>query len=166
MCYEDIYTASELKAVEYYTGSGYSEIREFITEEKEELSNNYSESKIKSFDLKIKNLSKFIDKSPIKESIVLSRRINCYSDKEIFAYFQSFKPGDSYIEKSFSSFSLSQQSQFGDFQITCLAKKGQKFASVEKYSATKGESEFISQKGQRYKVLEVGTNSIVIEVVD
>lgn len=166
LCYEDIYTASELKAVGYYTGSGYSEIREFVTREKEELGKYYSENKIKSFNSKIKNLSQFIDKSPMKENIVLSRRVDCYSSVETFAFFQSLKPGDSYVEKSFTSFSLSQQSQFGYFQITCLAKKEQKFASVEKYSDVGGESEFIGQKGQRYKVLEVGTNSIVIEVVD
>lgn len=166
LCYKDIYTASELNAMKHYTKDGYTEIRDFVTEERENLNKYYSESKIKSFDLKVKNLSKFIDKSPMKENIVLSRRVSCYNNINIFAYFQSLKPGDSYIEKSFTSFSLSQQNQFGDFQITCLAKKGQKFASVENYSATLGESEFIGQKGQRYKVLEVGTNSIVIEVVD
>lgn len=166
LCYSDIYTASEIKEMSYYTGTGYHETREFLTEKKENLSKFYSENKIKTLERKVKHLTNFINKSPIKEDIVLSRRINCYGNKDIFAYFQSLKPGDSYTEKSFTSFSLSQQNGFGDFQITCLAKKGQKFASVESYSKNPGESEFVGQKGQRYKVLEVGTNSIVIEVVD
>ena len=158
LCYErEKYTKEEFQAIQYYTGTGYSSMRKHLMKGQDK--NNEQLKK------DIDNVASFIKKSPLKENVILSRRIE-FDDTKAFGFFQSLKPGDVYEDKSFTSFSLSQREEFGNFQITCLAKKGQKFAAVEKFSSAPGESEFVAQKGMKYKVLEVGKNSMVIEVVE
>lgn len=158
LCYKfQHYTEKEFEAMRYYTGTGYFSMRRYLMEGKDKNNEQLKED--------INNVTSFIKKSPLKENIILSRRIE-FNDLKAFGFFQSLKPGDVYVDKSFVSFSLSQQDAFGNFQITCLAKKGQKFAAVEKFSSAPGESEFVAQKGMKYKVLETGKNSIVIEVVE
>ena len=158
LCYEhEEYTKEEFLAIQYYTGTGYSSMRKYLMKGQDK--NN---EQLKEY---INNVELFIKKSPLKENVILSRRIE-FDDPKAFGFFQSLKPGDIYEDKSFTSFSLSQREEFGNFQITCLAKKGQKFAAVEKFSSAPGESEFVAQKGMKYKVLEVGKNSMVIEVVE
>ena len=158
LCYErEKYTKEEFLAIQYYTGTGYFSMRKHLMKGQDK--NNEQLKK------DINNVASFIKKSPLKENVILSRRIE-FDNPKAFGFFQSLKPGDVYKDKSFTSFSLSQREEFGNFQITCLAKKGQKFAAVEKFSSAPGESEFVAQKGMKYKVLEVGKNSMVIEVVE
>ena len=159
LCYEkETYSEAEIGAIVEYTCQAYGAIRKFLV-------NKNGKSKSKHLKEVVKNIESFIEKSPLKENIVLSRRIH-FNDAESFGFYQSLKPGDFFRDPSFTSFSLSQNDQFGDFQITCLAKKSQSFAAVETFSSVMGENEFIAQKNMRYKVLETGKNSIVIEVVD
>ena len=71
------------------------------------------------------------------------------------------KKGDTGVLKSIQSFSYTQKDIFGDFQITLLAKKGDPIANAK----NEWELEFISKQNSKFKVLETGYNSIVIELV-
>lgn len=113
--------------------------------------------------VKIDNeLAKYVDKNRIDDNIILSRRLNFKGGNNPFS---KLKKGDTFTDPSFSSFSLTQMKGFGiDFQITLLAKKGQPVSPIGiLYSE---ETEFLVQKGSKFKVIETGFNSIAVEIVD
>lgn len=113
--------------------------------------------------VKIDNeLAKYVDKNRIDDNIILSRRLNFKGGNNPFS---KLKKGDTFTDPSFSSFSLTQMKGFGiDFQITLLAKKGQAVSPIG--ILYNEETEFLVQKGSKFKVIETGFNSIAVEIVD
>lgn len=143
----------EKKALEYYMDMGYNSVRAVnIGKEK-----NTTVEQISS------TISSFIDKNPIKDNVVLNRRMSVDSDNiNNLNQWLEANVGDVIEDKSFTSFSLDQISSFGnDIQITLLAKKGDKISNIN----NDFEYEYLVQKNSKYKVIAKGTNSIVVELV-
>lgn len=143
----------EQKALEYYIDTGYDSVRAVnIGKEK-----NATVEEISS------TISSFIDKNPVKDNIVLNRRMSVDSDNiNNLNQWLGANVGDIIEDKSFTSFSLDQISSFGnDIQITLLAKKGDKISNIN----NDFEYEYLVQKNSKYKVIAKGTNSIVVELV-
>lgn len=143
----------EQKALEYYMDMGYNSVRAVnIGKEK-----NTTVEQISS------TISSFIDKNPIKDNVVLNRRMSVDSDNiNNLNQWLEANVGDVIEDKSFTSFSLDQISSFGnDIQITLLAKKGDKISNIN----NDFEYEYLVQKNSKYKVIAKGTNSIVVELV-
>jgi hypothetical protein len=143
----------ETKALEYYMDMGYNSVRAVnIGKEK-----NTTVEQISS------TISSFIDKNPIKDNVVLNRRMSVDSDNiNNLNQWLEANVGDVIEDKSFTSFSLDQISSFGnDIQITLLAKKGDKISNIN----NDFEYEYLVQKNSKYKVIAKGTNSIVVELV-
>lgn len=82
-------------------------------------------------------------------------------------YLMEANVGDVFVDKSFASYSMGSDSvgRYPRFKITLLARKGQKVLPI--YSDNKqGEREFIVQRGSKYRVLQKGFNSLVVELLN
>mgnify|MGYP003060491725 CR=1 FL=1 len=145
--------------IDYYTGKGYSRIRSY---------NNNPDS-IEGINKQIvakraDNIANFIDKNPMKDYVILTRRMSfgSSSNGNNLKDYVNAEAGDIIEDKSFVSFSLQQLSGFGgDMQVTLLAKPGDKIANI----GNSFEQEFLAQRGSKFKVIESGTNSIVVEMI-
>lgn len=110
-----------------------------------------------------KALESYLKKNRLEGNMILSRRMRFKSEEE--NPFLKMKKGDTFTDKSFGSFSLQQQTGFGNsMQITLLAKKGQQVNAIR--GLYPEEMEFLTQKNTKFRVLEVGTRSIAVEIVD
>lgn len=108
------------------------------------------------------SLERYLDKNRLKENLILSRRLKFGNKKNPFS---ELKPGDTFTDPSFGSYSLQQISSFGeDFQITLSARRGQPINAIR--TEYIGEMEYLTQKGFTFRVLEAGYKSIAIEMVD
>lgn len=145
---------TEKKALDFYKGEGYVGIREF----------NLGKSENSQFSQMSSIISSFIDKNPLEDNLVLNRRmdVNTISDINALNQWIGANVGDVIEDKSFTSFSLRQLTNFGDdLQVTLLAKKGDKISNIN----NPYETEYLAQKNSKYKVIAKGTNSIVVEIV-
>lgn len=145
---------TEKKALDFYKGEGYVGIREF----------NLGKSENSQFSQMSSIISSFIDKNPLEDNLVLNRRmdVNTISDINALNQWIGANVGDVIEDKSFTSFSLRQLTNFGDdLQVTLLAKKGDKISNIN----NPYETEYLAQKNSKYKVIVKGTNSIVVEIV-
>lgn len=145
---------TEKKALDFYKGEGYVGIREF----------NLGKSENSQFSQMSSIISSFIDKNPLEDNLVLNRRmdVNIISDINALNQWIGANVGDVIEDKSFTSFSLRQFTNFGDdLQVTLLAKKGDKISNIN----NPYETEYLAQKNSKYKVIAKGTNSIVVEIV-
>lgn len=145
-------TDTQSKALKRYMGTDYEAIRDY----------NYGKGGGKNAPLMAKAIAEAIDKNPCKENLVLYRRLEA-RDMNSLNELLNAEVGSVIEDKSFSSFSLKQLSSFGsDFQITLLAKKGDKVANINN---TVAEYEYLTQRFSKFKVLAKGLNSIVVEMV-
>lgn len=145
---------TEKKALDFYKEEGYVGIREF----------NIGKSENSQFSQMSSIISSFIDKNPLEDNLVLNRRmdVNTISDINALNQWIGANVGDVIEDKSFTSFSLRQLANFGDdLQVTLLAKKGDKISNIN----NPYETEYLTQKNSKYKVIAKGTNSIVVEIV-
>lgn len=136
---------SEKDALQHYMGVGFKNIRDILSGvgldkdlDREDLRNKYNE--------RIKNISNFINNNKIEHNLSLNRRVLTGN-----TFFNELKEGDIYEDKSFSSTSLFQRSEFGDFNIKILAKKGSKVANVDNY----GEHEYLIDKNSKFRVIDI-----------
>lgn len=145
-------TKTQYKALKRYMGTDYEAIRDY----------NYGKGGGTGIALMAQLIAKAIDKNPCKENLVLYRRLEA-RDMNSLNELLNAEVGSVIEDKSFSSFSLKQLSSFGsDFQITLLAKKGDKVANINN---TIAEYEYLTQRFSKFKVLAKGLNSIVVEMV-
>lgn len=145
-------TKTQYKALERYMGTDYEAIRDY----------NYGKGGGTGIALMAQLIAEAIDKNPCKENLVLYRRLEA-RDMNSLNELLNAEVGSVIEDKSFSSFSLKQLSSFGsDFQITLLAKKGDKVANINN---TVAEYEYLTQRFSKFKVLAKGLNSIVVEMV-
>lgn len=163
---EDELSAYERKAMEDYSYGDDKAIRRLNTLKSEgnskEIEDIYSKDYIEEIEKISSNLQSYLDKNRLKNNLILSRRMK-FDGKE--NPFEKLQPGDTFIDPSFSSFSMQQLEEFGtDFQITLLARKGQPVNAIR--STIPEEMEFLVQKGSTFKVIEVGTGSIAVEIID
>lgn len=163
---EDELSAYERKAMEDYSYGNDKAIRRLNTLKSEgnskEIEDIYFKDYIEEIEKISSNLQSYLDKNRLKNNLILSRRMK-FDGKE--NPFEKLQPGDTFIDPSFSSFSMQQLEEFGtDFQITLLARKGQPVNAIR--STIPEEMEFLVQKGSTFKVIEVGTGSIAVEIID
>lgn len=145
-------TKTQYKALKRYMGTDYEAIRDY----------NYGKGGGTGIALMAQLIAEAIDKNPCKENLVLYRRLEA-RDMNSLNELLNAEVGSVIEDKSFSSFSLKQLSLFGsDFQITLLAKKGDKVANINN---TVDEYEYLTQRFSKFKVLAKGLNSIVVEMV-
>ena len=145
-------TKTQYKALKRYMGTDYEAIRDY----------NYGKGGGTGIALMAQLIAEAIDKNPCKENLVLYRRLEA-RDMNSLNELLNAEVGSVIEDKSFSSFSLKQLSSFGsDFQITLLAKKGDKVANINN---TIAEYEYLTQRFSKFKVLAKGLNSIVVEMV-
>ena len=145
-------TKTQYKALKRYMGTDYEAIRDY----------NYGKGGGTGIALMAQLIAEAIDKNPCKENLVLYRRLEA-RDMNSLNELLNAEVGSVIEDKSFSSFSLKQLSSFGsDFQITLLAKKGDKVANINN---TVTEYEYLTQRFSKFKVLAKGLNSIVVEMV-
>ena len=144
-------TKTQYKALKRYMGTDYEAIRDY----------NYGKGGGTGIALMAQLIAEAIDKNPCKENLVLYRRLEA-RDMNSLNELLNAEVGSVIEDKSFSSFSLKQLSSFGnDFQITLLAKKGDKVANINN---TIAEYEYLTQRFSKFKVLAKGLNSIVVEM--
>lgn len=136
-----------------YTDTGYRKIREYCQGKR--YSDSYYEAE------KVKNISKFIKDNKITKDRVLFR---CMSNRfGNISRILALKPGQTFKDRSFSSYSNEKLGGFGtDLQITLLAKKGDNIANV----ANSGEKEYTVNRNTKYKVIAKGFKSMVVQIVD
>lgn len=145
-------TKTQYKALKRYMLYDYKAIRDY----------NYGKGGGTGIALMAQLIAEAIDKNPCKENLVLYRRLEA-RDMNSLNELLNAEVGSVIEDKSFSSFSLKQLSSFGnDFQITLLAKKGDKVANINN---TFAEYEYLTQRFSKFKVLAKGLNSIVVEMV-
>lgn len=154
------WTDDQRKAIKNYTGSGYMAIRDILTESPK--SKVFSEEKIESTKTRIDLIKKAIKQNPLKRNMVLNRRLEIRGNGDNLSTWLNAKVGQVIEDKSFVSFGMKHETDFGsDLHLTLLAKKGDPIMNVDNIS----ESEYLAQAGLKYKVLARGTNSIVVEIV-
>lgn len=145
-------TDTQSKALKRYMGTDYEAIRDY----------NYGKGGGTGIALMAQLIAEAIDKNPCKENLVLYRRLEARYMNSLNELLNA-EVGSVIEDKSFSSFSLKQLPVFGnDFQITLLAKKGDKVANINN---TINEYEYLTQRFSKFKVLAKGFNSIVVEMV-
>lgn len=145
-------TDTQSKALKRYMGTDYEAIRDY----------NYGKGGGAGVALIAQSIAEAIDKNPCKENLVLYRRLELREINSLNELLNA-EVGSVIEDKSFSSFSLKQLNEFGsDFQITLLAKKGDKVANINN---TVAEYEYLTQRFSKFKVLAKGLNSIVVEMV-
>ena len=145
-------TDTQSKALERYMNIDYEAIRDY----------NYGKGGGAGVALMAQSIAEAIDKNPCKENLVLYRRLELREINSLNELLNA-EVGSVIEDKSFSSFSLKQLNEFGsDFQITLLAKKGDKVTNINN---TIDEYEYLTQRFSKFKVLAKGLNSIVVEMV-
>lgn len=145
-------TDTQFKALKGYMNIDYEAIRDY----------NYGKGGGTRVALMAQSIAEAIDKNPCKENLVLYRRLEARDINSLNELLNA-EVGSIIEDKSFSSFSLQQLNEFGsDFQITLLAKKGDKVANINN---TIYEYEYLTQRLSKFKVLAKGLNSIVVEMV-
>lgn len=153
-------TDGQRKAIKNYTGSGYMAIRDILTESPK--SKVFSEEKIESTKTRIDLIKKAIKQNPLRQNMVLNRRLEIRGNGDNLSVWLNAKVGQVIEDKSFVSFGMNHEICFGsDLHLTLLAKKGDPIMNVNNID----ESEYLAQAGLKYKVLARGTNSIVVEIV-
>lgn len=154
------WTDDQRKAIMNYTGSGYKAIRDILTESPK--SKVFSEEKIESTKTRIDLIKKAIKQNPLRQNMVLNRRLEIRGNGDNLSAWLNAKVGQVIEDKSFVSFGMNHEIYFGsDLHLTLLAKKGDPIMNVNNIE----ESEYLAQAGLKYKVLARGTNSIVVEIV-
>lgn len=154
------WTDDQRKAIKNYTGSGYMAIRDVLTESPK--SKVFSEEKTESTKTRIGLIKEAIEQNPLKRNMVLNRRLEIRGNGDNLSTWLNAKVGQVIEDKSFVSFGMKHETDFGsDLHLTLLAKKGDPVMNVDNIV----ESEYLAQAGLKYKVLARGTNSIVVEIV-
>lgn len=154
------WTDDQRKAIKNYTGSGYMAIRDILTESPK--SKVFSEEKTESTKTRIGLIKEAIEQNPLKRNMVLNRRLKIRGNGDNLSTWLNVKVGQVIEDKSFVSFGMKHETDFGsDLHLTLLAKKGDPVMNVDNIV----ESEYLAQAGLKYKVLARGTNSIVVEIV-
>lgn len=154
------WTDDQRKAIKNYTGSGYMAIRDILTESPK--SKVFSEEKTESAKTRIGLIKEAIEQNPLKRNMVLNRRLEIRGNGDNLSTWLNAKVGQVIEDKSFVSFGMKHETDFGsDLHLTLLAKKGDPVMNVDNIV----ESEYLAQAGLKYKVLARGTNSIVVEIV-
>lgn len=154
------WTDDQRKAIKNYTGSGYMAIRDILTESPK--SKVFSEEKTESTKTRIGLIKEAIEQNPLKRNMVLNRRLEIRGNGDNLSTWLNAKVGQVIEDKSFVSFGMKHETDFGsDLHLTLLAKKGDPVMNVDNIV----ESEYLAQAGLKYKVLARGTNSIVVEIV-
>lgn len=154
------WTDDQRKAIKNYTSSGYMAIRDILTESPK--SKVFSEEKTESAKTRIGLIKEAIEQNPLRQNMVLNRRLEIRGNGDNLSAWLNAKVGQVIEDKSFVSFGMKHETDFGsDLHLTLLAKKGDPVMNVDNID----ESEYLAQAGLKYKVLARGTNSIVVEIV-
>lgn len=156
--HEEVYSS-----VRDYIQDGFMNVRSYLSnkekfiEKMEYIRGEFSASIIKQVESNVKNLTKFIEDNKVDKDLVLHRMV---MDSRSSSFFSKLKEGDIYEDKSFSSSSLFKLTEFGDFHIKILARKGSNVASVN----NRREFEYLIDKESKFRVIEKHENGLGITV--
>lgn len=156
--HEEVYSS-----VRDYIQDGFMNVRSYLSnkekfiEKMEYIRGEFSASIIKQVESNVKNLTKFIEDNKVDKDLVLHRMV---MDSRSSSFFSKLKEGDIYEDKSFSSSSLFKLTEFGDFHIKILARKGSNVASVN----NRREFEYLIDKESKFRVIENHENGLGITV--
>jgi len=156
------YNHSIKKSVASYISYSYEALRKFHSNRSAYVVNSKKES-LEIREKESQDLSQFANDMPLSENLVLNRRVSLVgeSKKGVKDFFENLKEGDIYEDKSFSSTSLIKLSQFGDFDIEILAKKGSRVTNIGNYS----EFEYLIDKDSKFKVLRKTKSGMIVELL-
>lgn len=156
--HEEVYSS-----VRDYMKDGFTNVRSYLTnkekfiEKMEYIHGEFSASIIKQVESDVKNLTKFIEDNKVDKDLVLHRMV---MDSGSSSFFSKLKEGDIYEDKSFSSSSLFKLTEFGDFHIKILARKGSNVANIN----NRREFEYLIDKESKFRVIEKHENGLGITV--
>lgn len=138
-----------------YVGSLYKGIRRYLSDKEGYTTPDRGIQRSKEYIEQLtQNLSKLISDNKIDQDLTLFRSVNAVS------FFTDLNIGDIYEDKSFSSTSL-EKLAFGEFKIKILAKKGSSVANLSNLE----ESEFLIDKGSKFRVISGSLNNITVELL-
>jgi len=137
-------------SLEFYVGNGYKSIRKYV------MGKDYGGDRI--LEKQVNDISTFINENKIKDDLKLYRHT---ASETVINAVKDLKPGDLYMEVSFSSSATRPQPTFGYYQIVIYAKKGAKVANLHNSS----ELEYLLQKGSKFKVIKQGYNQTFLQLL-
>ncbi len=165
---------NERDAIVSYTGNGYFDMNKYLRTGNEVYNKNGNTSK------KIKSMTDALEKSSLKEDIVVHRGIggslpamlgvdnNTLKNKE----FQQSLRGTVITEKGFFSSGGSMKDSWAGTKIHAKVPKGSKGMYVDPISEFQGEHEFILQRNSSFKIIDYVTKGngtitdIIVELID
>ena len=165
---------NEHNSIVNYTGNGYFDMNNYLRTGNEVYNKNGKTSK------KIKSMTDALEKSSLKEDIVVHRGIggslpkmlgvdnNTLKNKE----FQQSLRGTVITEKGFFSSGGAMKDAWGGTKIHAKVPKGSKAMYVDPISQFPGEHEFILQRNSSFKITDYVTNDngiitdIIVELID
>ncbi len=165
---------SEHNSIVSYTGNGYFDINNYLRTGNEVYNKNGKTSK------KIKNMTDVLEKSSLKEDVVVHRGIggslpkmlgvdnNTLKNKE----FQQSLRGTVITEKGFFSSGGAMKDAWAGTKIHAKVPKGSKGMYVDPISQFPGEHESILQRNSSFKIVDYVANSngtitdVIVELID
>ena len=165
---------NEHNSIVSYTGNGYFDMNNYLRTGNEVYNKNGNTSK------KIKSMTDALEKSSLKEDIVVHRGIggslpkmlgvdnNTLKNKE----FQQSLRGTVITEKGFFSSGGAMKDAWGGTKIHAKVPKGSKGMYVDPISQFPGEHEFILQRNSSFKITDYVTNDngvitdVIVELID
>lgn len=165
---------NEHNAIVSYTGNGYFDMNKYLRTGNEVYNKNGETSK------KIKSMTNALEKSSLKEDIVVHRGIggalpkmlgvdnNTLKNKE----FQQSLRGTVITEKGFFSSGGAMNDAWGGTKIHAKVPKGSKGMYVDPISQFSGEHEFILQRNSSFKIVDYVTKGdgtitdVIVELID
>ena len=167
-------SSNEHDAIVSYTGNGYFDMNKYLRTGNEVYNKNGETSK------KIKSMTNVLEKSSLKEDIVVHRGIggalpqmlgvdnNTLKNKE----FQQSLRGTVITEKGFFSSGGAMNDAWAGTKIHAKVPKGSKGMYVDPISKFQGEHEFILQRNSSFKIVDYvakgnGTiTDVIVELID
>lgn len=165
---------NEHNAIVSYTGNGYHDMNSYLRTGNEVYNKNGNTSK------KIKSMTDALEKSSLKEDIVVHRGIGGSLPKMLGVdnstlknkEFQQSLRGTVITEKGFFSSGGSMKDAWGGTKIHAKVPKGSKGMYVDPISKFQGEHEFILQRNSSFKIVDYVANGngtitdVIVELID
>lgn len=167
-------SSNEHNSIVSYTGNGYFDMNNYLRTGKEVYNKNGETSK------KIKSMTDALEKSSLKEDIVVHRGIggslpkmlgvdnNTLKNKE----FQQSLRGTVITEKGFFSSGGAMKDAWAGTKIHAKVPKGSKGMYADPISQFPGEHEFILQRNSSFKIVDYVANSngiitdVIVDLID
>ena len=171
----------EKYAIVDYTGMGYKNMNGYLrASDKEAFKKSIYAANHDGYQRKIENMTNTLEKSSLKEDVVVHRGIGGSLSKMLGVNnndlnnrdFQNRLKGSVFTEKGFFSSGGSTKDCFGGVTIHAKVPKGSKGMYVAPISQFSGEHEFILQRNSSFKITDFIRNDkgqisdLIVELID